>query len=105
MSQNAFSKIRQDNQIQPANPKSRFHLKTWQWLSVLILAAVIAGVVFVFWNRGTQVLPPDQNDIKQAIKEANYCNTADDCVLLGAYCPFSGSWETYVNKQEKENIR
>ena len=37
-----------NNQIQPINQikSNRFHLKTWQWLSVLTLVAVIAGGVF-----------------------------------------------------------
>ena len=151
-----------NNQTQPINqikPK-RFHLKTWQWLSVLIIAAVIVGGVFAFF--GLKELPSEgeslrncsqnsdcyftcdygcinkefehedkslcnmpsgscecinnkcqfvedvswiENSIKDSIQQANYCQTADDCVLLGEYCPFSNSWETYVNKQEKENIR
>ena len=38
-----------NNQTQPTNQikPSRFHLKTWQWLSVLIIVAVIVAGVFV----------------------------------------------------------
>ncbi|MFH1713425.1 MAG: hypothetical protein ABH896_04580 [Candidatus Jacksonbacteria bacterium] len=39
-----------NNQTQQTNQPNpnRFHLKTWQWLSVLIIAAGIAGGVFVY---------------------------------------------------------
>ena len=173
------------NQIKP----HRFHLKTWQWVSVLVVAAVIVGGVFVVWQPNTQFLtilqptstgtadiityqgkkyfrtnetvareipihekykikelkgeeilystgqagtPTEQmfslkpenikqvkgqviytytywedekGGIKRSIKEANYCEIPDDCVLLGTYCPFSGSWGTYVNKAEKQRLQ
>jgi len=85
------------NQSKP----NRFHLKTWQWLSVLIIAAVIAGGVFVVWDRGTQVLPQDQNDIKEAI---NKLPVVSDCRQTANKEDWldkepTEEWEEYVNKK------
>ena len=109
-----------NNQTQPTNQikPSRFHLKTWQWVSVLIVVAVIVAGVFVMWNqKSPRPIPRDREisehekriyveaKIREAIRQASYCSATKDCILLGEYCPFSNSWETYINKQEKENIQ
>ena len=88
-----------NNQTQPTtqpNPK-RFQLKTWQWLSVLIIAAVIAGGVFVifslnecqkcslthWWSIGAC----DRVCIEDFIQQANYCQTESDCMwVCGCGC-------------------
>lgn len=44
-----------------------------------------------------------ETTVRQAIEEANYCETAEDCVLVGSKCPF-GCY-IYANAQEAERIR
>lgn len=59
---NKPTKTMNNNQTQPTtqpNP-NRFHLKTWQWLPVLILAAVIVAGVFVYINQYPQIVKDEQ---------------------------------------------
>lgn len=44
-----------------------------------------------------------ETTVRQAIEEANYCETAGDCVLVGSKCPF-GCY-IYANAQEADHIR
>lgn len=41
--------------------------------------------------------------VKQAIAEANYCETAEDCELVGSKCPFD--CYIYANAKEADRIR
>ncbi|MFH1712946.1 MAG: hypothetical protein ABH896_02045 [Candidatus Jacksonbacteria bacterium] len=65
-----------NNQTKPTNQPNpnRFHLKTWQWVSVLILAAVIVGGVFVVWNKETQILPPCDGLTEAECKKNSNCS-------------------------------
>ncbi len=45
----------------------------------------------------------EEAQIKEQIAEANYCETADDCVDVGAKCPFD--CYIFVNKSEAERIK
>ena len=47
--------------------------------------------------------PTSEEGIKQAIEEANYCETKDDCVMVGSKCPFD--CYIYANKSEADRIR
>lgn len=51
----------------------------------------------------TACAPSDEAKIKQAIAEANYCETAADCVDVGAKCPFD--CYIFVHKNEAERIK
>ena len=41
--------------------------------------------------------------IRSAINDANYCETKDDCVFIGAKCPFD--CYIYVNTAEADRIK
>jgi hypothetical protein len=45
---------------------------------------------------------PSVDDVREAIGEANHCETVDDCVDLGAQCPFGCS--VLVNASEADAI-
>lgn len=47
--------------------------------------------------------PTSEQGIKNAIGEANYCDTKDDCVLVGSKCPFD--CYIYANASEADRIR
>lgn len=47
--------------------------------------------------------PTSEVGIKNAIAEANYCETKDDCVLVGSKCPFD--CYIYSNAAEANRIR
>jgi len=44
-----------------------------------------------------------EQGIKNAIEQANYCETKEDCVLVGSKCPFD--CYIYSNKAEADRIR
>ena len=44
-----------------------------------------------------------ENNIKEKITQANYCNSDDDCFFIGSKCPF-GCY-IYVNKAEGDRIK
>ena len=74
----------------------RFHLKTWQWVSVLVVMAVIVGGVFVVWNRERQI-PPLLNtepvpplsigqgsgmpEYKKEYRAEDYCEVDSECTV------------------------
>jgi len=88
----------------------RFHLKTWQWVSVLVVMAVIVGGVFTIFSlsecqkcyllhwrpigacdRICLSIPPDDS-----IQQTNYCQTESDCIwVCGCGC---------INKERKCEI-
>ena len=43
-----------------------------------------------------------ENQIKEQINQANYCNSEEDCVYVGSKCPF-GCY-IYVNEAEANRI-
>jgi len=47
--------------------------------------------------------PTSEEGIQRELVKANYCETASDCVDVGAKCPF-GCY-LYVNKDEASRIR
>lgn len=47
--------------------------------------------------------PASEEGIRDAITEANYCETKEDCVLVGSKCPFD--CYIYANKSEADRIR
>ena len=48
-------------------------------------------------------LDTNGRDIKNQIKEANYCNVKEDCVWVGSKCPFGCN--IYVNVNEENRIK
>jgi hypothetical protein len=70
------------------------HLSHLSLLSLLLLAAC---------NPQASADPTDEEGIKREIVEANYCETASDCVDVGAKCPF----DCYIltNKNEAARIK
>ncbi len=54
-------------------------------------------------NVDTAREPTTEQGIKRAIVEANYCETASDCVDVGAKCPFD--CYILVNKDEAPRIK
>lgn len=46
---------------------------------------------------------PTENRVERFIDEANYCETADECVNLGSYCDF-GCY-VLVNEAEAEDVQ
>ncbi|HOX54939.1 MAG: hypothetical protein PHI86_04585 [Candidatus Omnitrophica bacterium] len=44
-----------------------------------------------------------QQDIQDAIRQANYCDTTDDCMIIYLACPFGCG--AYINKKEEKNLK
>lgn len=70
-------------------------------LSLLSISCVL--VLSACVNVDTTREPTSEQGIKRAIVEANYCETASDCVDVGAKCPFD--CYILVNKNEAPRIK
>ena len=60
------------------------------WLHLLCFGAMVL-VIFIFFIAKTKQEPPlsaQEKTIQQQIQEANYCQTAQDCIVLDGKCPF-----------------
>jgi hypothetical protein len=63
--------------------------------SALALSLTTVSIVFAGCSAEARV--------QKEIDEANYCSTADDCVLVGSKCPFD--CYIYANKTEADRIK
>jgi hypothetical protein len=63
----------------------------------IVFILLIGSIVFIF-----NFSKIKEQSIKVAIKRANYCEVAADCVDAGGKCPF-GCYN-YVNKNEVEYV-
>ena len=78
-----------------------------RWIAVLgivLTATVIAVYAIVFAQESTSQQSSHETQIKQAIKEANYCEQDSDCVIAEqSACPFG--CHIAVNKAEAARIK
>lgn len=51
----------------------------------------------------THCAPTEEQRIKNLLDEANVCNQAEDCALIGSKCPFG--CEIYVHKDRADELR
>ena len=43
-----------------------------------------------------------QDHVEDALDDANYCDSPDDCIAIDPGCPFN--CQTFINKAEKDDI-
>ena len=88
-------KTMNNNQTQPTNQRNpnRFQLKTWQWVSVLVVVAVIVGgvgIFFLFFKGPLSPLNPfcywRWHEVKEEMDQNLGCKTDRDCTALSCGC-------------------
>lgn len=64
---------------------------------------MLTRVLVIGWLGVLTGCGPTEDEVLQAIDEANYCSSTDECVRIGEECPFGCN--IYVNEAEAEKIR
>jgi hypothetical protein len=67
-----------------------------------MMRTFLLPITAVFLLAACTASSPSEAEIKDAIVEANYCETADDCVDVGGKCPFD--CYIFVNEAEADRI-